>query len=692
MNDDVKVEDVRVPAGLKHLMYGYAEYVKDVVCDRAIPEIDGLKPSSRRILYTMQKNNYYSLTKCANVAGAVMKLHPHGDQSIYDTLVRMTDQAEYLNVPFILGKGSFGKVYYAMTPAASRYTECKLAPSSQLLFNDISGVDFVPSHDNKCSEPVLLPVAFPSILVNATMGIAVGMSSNIPSYNLVDVNKATIELIKTGKIAKPLVPDFSSRGVYVEDLHELQKIMEHGKGKIKLRGKWHIEEKQKAIVIDEVPYYTNISVIAKAMKQVEGVYDVKDESDFSGMRLVIVCRDKSKINEVLVALLRDTTMQMTITTNITVIIDGKPQLLGVTQLLNEWVKFRKGVLTKKYNLEMKSVLANIEKYEVLVKLLKDKHNLDLYIENVKKSSEAGKSFLMGYDKRVTKDIASWIMGLSFGTIANVAKKEQYLADLYKRVDDIKHLLSHLDDFICQQLEQINQQYGTARKTEISKDGMVYAKKVKERPVVREVYIEIKDKFIKKHTINTDRTYYPCMSNQDLLVLDSKGRVLRVNLEELPDYTTGLGTYLPVYFGIPDDFTIMGYAIEQDSKSEFFYNDGYVSIFNWGTWLNNKVRRKIVQALPDRFNMCVGRLPKKPYMICITKKGKIGICKTEDFIEKSTSARTKLVGVDKGDQIVYYKGLESNDLMFCISSPEYYMGRCKRLRSFDTFNADYLKNI
>ena len=210
-----------LPQSLNHLVDGYLDYAKEVILERAIPNIDGFKPSQRRILYAMKylerdTDLMKDLTKSAGVVGTTMKIHPHGDASIYETMVRMTDCSEYLNTPFIKGKGSFGHVFSTdEKPAASRYTECMFTKIASECFKGMNGIEMIPSYDNKLKEPLLLPISFPAILCNTSQGIAVGIASNIPSFNFHEVNKATIEFIKTGDIKKALAPDFTTGGCYV---------------------------------------------------------------------------------------------------------------------------------------------------------------------------------------------------------------------------------------------------------------------------------------------------------------------------------------------------------------------------------------------------------------------------------------------------------------------------------------------
>lgn len=687
-NTNVDIND-NIPSGLKTLIKGYSDYASEVVLERAIPAIDGLKPSQRRILYTMYRNKNTHLTKSANVVGEVMKLHPHGDMSIYDTLVRLTDDSKCMNIPYITGKGNFGKVFFTEKAAAPRYTECMLSPYSKLLFGEMSGIDMIPSYDNKFTEPLCLPVAFPTILANPTQGIAVGMASNIPAYNMVEVNNAVIELIGTGSISKPLMPDYATGSVYVRDDAELEKIMKKGKGRIKLRGKWHFEGK--SIVIDEIPYYTNIDSISKIMDEDPNVLDVRDESDFNGLRLVIECRSKARMEEVLVVLLRDTQMQMTIASNISVIINNKPRTLGVTELIKEWIKFRKKVLKKKLKIDLNAVKYDIQRYSFLIKLLNDREAFDKYIECVKKSEADGRAFLRDFDRLVSDDCINWVMGLSFKSISNIGQKQKHLDDLYAQSKQIISDLNNIDGVICNQLREINQKYGVERKTEIGTDDYSYTKSAKEKPAPTKCFVTIKNKFIFKYQTYVNNTI-ECMSNDYILVIDSQSRMLRINLEDIEYFRGSHGTYLPVYLGIPDDFDIIDYHLEEDAKSTYFYNDGYVSVVNWGKSKDNKRKIKVSQRATSQFiNSALINLPTTPYVVCYTVNGRFGIAETK-FMEKSPTARTKLIGVDSDDVIKIACGANFEDLLRLTPNFNNYMGKCKRILKNDTLNIEYFKEL
>ena len=688
---DVRDISDKVPSGLRTLIKGYADYAAEVVLERAIPAIDGLKPSQRRILYTMKRNKNTSLTKSANVVGEVMKLHPHGDGAIYETMVHMVDEGQYMNVPYINGKGNYGKVYFTEGAAASRYTECMLSPEASLMFGEMAGVEMLPSYDNKFTEPAILPAAFPSILANPTQGIAVGMASNIPPYNMVELNNATIELIQTGTISKPLAPDYPTGCVYVEDVPELDKIMKKGKGRIKLRGKWHLEGK--CIVIDEIPYYTNVDRIKNVMNAAECVYDFRDESDFNGLRLVIECKTQAKLEEAMVIMLRDSSMQINMTTNISVIINNKPRQLGVIALLKEWVKFRTKVLKRQYGRELATVRSNIEKYDLLVSILSDKKVLDEFIECIKESEEKGKIYLRSY-KYASAEVYDWIVGLSFKQISNVKSKVDKLNSLKAEAADIEYKLEHLDEVICNQLKDINVKYGKKRITEIGTDDYVYNKAVKAKEAAVKCFVSINDKFVKKCHIRTGANDIECMSDNSVLFIDNQARLLRLDLSEIDYYKGGPGDYLPVVLGIEDNFEIVDFNLEQHKLSTYMYTDGYVSVFDWGSKLGSKKKFKVMQrAISSCVNDIFALVPvDKQYVVCITDQKKYGVFEVKNLAQKSATARTKALTVDSHDRIKAAIGVSLADLLLVFPSFQNYIGRCKHLKKGDQFNFELLKEL
>lgn len=687
-----------IPDALRFLINGYVDYSKEIVVTRAIVAIDGFKPSQRRILYSLaylEGLKEGELTKCANISGTTMKLHPHGDASIYDTLVRMTDSSEVMNVPYIKGKGTFGKVYSTGPAAAPRYTECGLLPITSELFKDMHGTITVPSYDNKLQEPVLLPASFPNILCNATQGIAVGVASNIPSFNFHEVNKAVIEYIETGDILEPLVPDFTTGGNYVEDRKELEKLMTTGKAKIKLRGKWHIEGK--IIVIDELPYYTTTTEIMRQIKDIKNISDVRDESDRKGLRLCIECVNKASIDGVLTEVIRDSNLQMQISTNVVVIVDNTPKVLGIKDVVHHWIEFRKSILERTLKIELESTLVKIEKAKVLVDLLGDKTKRDTLIDKLMKSKHQAIQYLNSLYPDY-KGGLEWIIKMSLESLSEVDSKKRRLEKLLSEEAQIRADLNDIGSLIVRQLKEINAKYRYPRKTEPTEKDYVFEKGtevVKAKPVP--VVIVREGKFIKKMLANPATAHIEglrCMSNDVLSFADNQGRLLRVHLENLEFCNeSDRGVYLPVFLGIQDDFEIVFWDLVEDKKVGYVYTDGYASVIDYSEWLDSKRCTKLTQnGTSDKINLAISEIDfNKPYLLLVTANGEFGFALT-DFKHKSRTARTKLVDVKKNDRIVTVLGVTYVQVLELVSNPEKYMGKISKLRRGDTFNTELFNQL
>ena len=611
-----------IPNSLVNLVEGYLDYAKEVILERAIPGIDGFKPSQRRIMYAMrylERDNDLTkdLTKCGGIAGMTMKIHPHGDASIYDTMVRMTDCAMYLNTPFIKGKGSFGHVFSTdEKPAASRYTECMFTKIADECFKGMDGIEMIPSYDNKLKEPLLLPISYPSILCNTSQGIAVGVASNIPSFNFHEVNKATIEYLKTGEIKKALAPDFTTGGSYILNETELKKLMTTGNAKIKLRGKWHFEGK--VIVIDEIPYYTTVEEIKNAVKDLVGVNDVKDECDRSGFRLTIECANKKLVDTVLKEVLRVSNLQMQITSNIVVIIDNKPQIIGVYDVIKEWVKFRESVLKTEIEKDISRLSALIERYDILVDLMTtDKRDpfLNTLLKDETSNYESTKGLLRNYYPNVSEDIFDWILDRSLRSLKGVGNKQRnYLEELKGQKAAQEADLNNLKGRIIRELEELNKKYKFPRKTEITTEDYTFEDVKKRKPEPIPVLVQCNGMFIKKlKNVPSNAALegvFKCMSDDSVSYLDSTGRLLRVQLD-LIDFNTAneKGTYLPRYFDLDNEFKILDIAVVANKKMGYMYDDGYIAVIDYNEWYSAKRKLKITEdgLAPAYINQMIGRV-------------------------------------------------------------------------------------
>ena len=360
----------------------YMPYAMSVIVSRALPEIDGFKPSHRKLLYTMYKMNLLksARTKSANIVGQTMKLNPHGDGAIYETMVRLTKAYGALNTPFIDSKGNFGKVYSRdMAYAASRYTEAKLSEICAELFGDIeeNAIEFIDNYDGTMKEPVLLPVKFPSILVNANQGIAVGMASNICSFNLKEVCDAAIAYLKneSAEISQYLLgPDFPTGGILLYHPEELKEIYNTGRGSFKVRSKYTYIKKENCIEITEIPYTTTVEAIIDKIEElvktgkIKEIADVRDETDLSGLKLTIDLKRGIDADLLMNKLFKLTTLEDSFNCNFNVLIEGQPKVMGIKEIISNWCLFRAGCIKKKY-------LFNIEKME-------KKHHLLLGLKKI----------------------------------------------------------------------------------------------------------------------------------------------------------------------------------------------------------------------------------------------------------------------------------------------------------------------
>lgn len=692
----------QIPEALHYLIRGYGGYAVEVVTDRAIDGIDGFKPSQRRIAYTMHAlEKVKDMTKSSTVAGAVLKLHPHGDASVYETMVRMTDRSENVPVPFIAGEGSFGKVYSTDPPAASRYTNVMFTPIAEELFREMNGINMIPSYDAKHKEPELLPVSFPTLLVTPVMGIAVGLSTNRPSFNFHETNDMFIEYIEEGTISKYLVPDFTTGGYIVKDEKEFEKIMNTGKGKIKLRGKWYVDGK--TIIIEQIPYYTTENAIKKKIEdEIEtGVSDVIIATDRNyGLRIEVECTNKKVVDEVLTQILRITDLQMTMTTNMVVIIDNKPRVLGVKEIMEEWIKFREVVLQKSLTHDLAYYNQQIARYEVFYDLISDDAKRVPFTDTLAKEGSAkARALLVQWYPEADKDVYDWILDMKVRQFSRKGDNKSKLDNLYQTKAQIESDLGNIRGVIARQLRALNAKYSYPRKTVITEEDYVFENE--EKTIVKAeaipVIVQVNDKFVKKirHNRLTDTLEgIRCMSDDVVSFIDTHGRLLRLALENIEMHTDSeRGIYLPMYLEVEDDFEVVAYEIIQDKKVGYVYSDGFASIVDYAEWVDAKRTTRITQhGVSTLAGSIMGEINfDYNYLMLLTDDGKFGFART-DFKHKHRTARTKLVSMKKNEEITSVISLSYTDILKLVSAPERYMDKITTLAKGDSFDADYFNEL
>lgn len=459
----------------------YMPYAMSVIISRALPEIDGFKPSHRKLLYTMYKMGLLTgaKTKSANIVGQTMKLNPHGDAAIYETMVRLSKGNEALLHPYIDSKGNFGKAYSKnMAYAASRYTEAKLAPICAELFSDIDKdtVDFVPNYDNETTEPTLLPATFPSVLVNANVGIAVSMASAVCPFNLAEVCETTVGLIRNPEhdIMSTLKgPDFPGGGFIIYDEHELKNVYETGRGSIKIRSKYNFDEASNCIEVTEIPPTTTIEAIMdKIIELVKGgkiseISYIRDETDINGLKIAIDIKKGVDPDKLMKKLFRMTPLQDSYACNFNILIGGMPRVMGVREILEEWVAFRKECVKRRIYFELSKKKSKLHLLKGLKKILLDIDKAVKIVRETEEETEVVPNLMIGFGIDETQ--ADYVAEIKLRHL-----NKEYILNRISEIEDLEKSIAEMEDIlkddkkvknlIIDELNEVSRKYRQPRKT------------------------------------------------------------------------------------------------------------------------------------------------------------------------------------------------------------------------------------
>ena len=465
------------------LRENYMPYAMSVIVSRAIPEIDGFKPSHRKLLYTMYKMGLLNgnRTKSANIVGSTMKLNPHGDAAIYETMVRLTRGNEALLTPFVDSKGNFGKVYSRdMAYAAPRYTEAKLDGFCAELFRDIDAdaVDFVDNYDGTMKEPLLLPTTYPNILVSANTGIAVGMASSFCGFNLTEVCRTTIEYIKNPAhdlLSTLPAPDFTTGGELVYDEREMRAIYESGRGSFKVRASWHYDKKENLIEVTEIPYTTTIEAIidkiAELVKagKIREIADVRDETDLSGLKIAIDLKRGTDADKLMAKLMKLTPLMDSCSCNFNVLIAGMPRVLGVRALLEEWTAWRTECVRRRVFFDLGKKKDKLHLLHGLAKILLDIDKAIHIIRETEEDAEVIPNLMIGFG--IDEIQAEYIADIRLRNINKeyILKRTQETEALEKEIASLEAIVSSktkIRGIIIKELEQVIKKYPAERRTRI----------------------------------------------------------------------------------------------------------------------------------------------------------------------------------------------------------------------------------
>lgn len=502
----------------------YMPYAMSVIVSRAIPEIDGFKPSHRKILYTMYKMGLLTgpKTKSANIVGQTMKLHPHGDASIYETMVRMTRGNEALLHPFIDSKGSFGKQYSSdMVYAASRYTEAKLDTFCNEIFSGIDkdAVDFAPNYDNTMKEPVLLPTTFPNILVSPNKGIAVGLSSNICSFNLAEICDGTVEILKNPDVTEEELmevvkaPDFSGGGFLLYDKQRLLSIYKTGHGSFSLRARYVYDKAENCIEIIQIPYSTSLELIMKKLTALvkEGklreIVDFRDEIDLNGFKLTLDLRSGTDPDALMRKLYKQTPLQDDFPCNFNVLINGYPVQTGIIGILKEWIRFRMGCVKRELSFDLKKKQDRMHLLVALAKILLDIDKAIRIVRDTKNDKDVIPNLMEGFG--IDEIQAEYIAEIKLRNLNKeyILNRVKEIEELQKEIEDLADLLkseSRLKKYIAKQLMEIKKKYGIPRKTQLLYDDFA-DDEIKVEPVVDDYRVKLvlsRDGYLKKITMKS----------------------------------------------------------------------------------------------------------------------------------------------------------------------------------------------
>ena len=612
------------------LKSNYMPYAMSVILSRAIPEIDGFKPSHRKLLYTMYNMGLLQggTVKSANIVGRTMQLNPHGDASIYETMIRLARGNESLLYPFVESKGNFGKAYSKnMMYAASRYTEAKLAPISKELFEDINKdtVDFVDNYDNTMKEPTLLPVTFPSILCNVTTGIAVGMASSIVSFNLGEICDTTVALIKNPDhdIAETLpAPDFVGGGYVVYDKDELDRIYKTGRGSVKVRAKYTYDKAYNCIDVTEIPPTTTceaiIDKIVELVKtnKIKELSDLRDETDLKGLRITLDLKRGVDPDALMTKLYKMTPLEDSFACNFNVLIKGYPRVLGVRDILLEWIDFRLECIRRRTQFTLGKKQEKLHLLQGLEKILLDIDKAIKIIRNTEAESDVVPNLMIGFG--IDKVQAEYVAEIKLRHLNReyILKRTKDIEDLIKDIEELQGILDSKNKqkkIIIKELNEVKDKYSGERKSpilyEVDEFDTAVEAEIPDYPVtlfitkegylnkIRTANLRMSGEQKVKEGDEVDKTF-ECSNKDELLVFTDKGHVYKAKVDDFPDgKASQLGAYVPVKLEMEPDEKVVYICVihEYVGYMLFVFENGKVAKVDITAYQTKTNRKKLLKA-------------------------------------------------------------------------------------------------
>ena len=612
----------------------YMPYAMSVIVSRAIPEIDGFKPSHRKLLYTMYKMGLLNgaRTKSANIVGQTMRLNPHGDAAIYDTMVRLSKGYGALLHPFVDSKGNFGKVYSRdMAWAASRYTEAKLSAICTELFRDIDSdtVDFIDNYDNTMKEPALLPTTFPNILVSANQGIAVGMASQLCGFNLGEVCDTTIAYLKNPDCDLTetlLAPDFPTGGEVICDVDALREIYSTGRGGVKVRARWRYDKKENLIEVYEIPYTTTTEAImdkvAELIKagKVREITDMRDETDLNGLKLTIDLKRGTDPDKLMQKLMKSTTLQDTMSCNFNVLIAGMPRVMGVRELLDEWCAWRTECVRRRVYFVMSKKKDKLHLLKGLKRILLDIDEAIRIIRETEAEADVVPNLMIGFG--IDQVQAEYVAEIKLRNINKeyILKRVEETCALQDEIEDLEDILARparVKKIIVAELEDVRKKYAEPRRT-----GIVYGHEVEEyteETAVDDYAVSVflsREGYFKKITpaslrMNAEQKYkegdalaqsFETSNAAEVMFFTDRCQVYKSRLSDFDDTkASALGDYLPARLGMDEGESVVYMVLPGDYRGWmlFFFENGKAAKVELSAYRTTSNRRKLTGAYSDK---------------------------------------------------------------------------------------------
>ena len=653
------------------LEQNYMPYAMSVILSRAIPEIDGFKPSHRKLLYTMYKMGLLNSTrtKSANIVGQTMKLNPHGDSAIYDTMVRLSRGYEALLHPYVDSKGNFGKFYSRdMAWAASRYTEARLDDLCGELFGDIDKdtVDFVDNYDNTMKEPTLLPATFPSVLVNANTGIAVGMASNICPFNLSEVCQTTIALLKDKDhdiLSTLIAPDFPGGGQIIYDKDTLTNIYRTGRGSFKVRARYTYDKSQNCIDITQIPPTTTVEVIVEKVVdlvrqgKIKEISDIRDETGLNGLKITIDLKRGTDAEKLMQRLYRLTTLEDSFSCNFNVLVGGVPKVMGIRELLTEWIAFRVECVRRRTYFDLNKKKDKLHLLRGLQAILLDIDKAVSIVRTTEEESMVVPNLMEGFS--IDEIQAEYVAEIKLRHLNReyILKRTKEIEQLEADIEELQSILdskTKVKTIIVRELQRVSKEYGHPRKTMLLySDEIVEDSDVEEIPDYPVNLFFTKEGYFKKITPQSlrmsgeqklkdgDKVLQQLEETNgcDLLFFTDKATVYKTKASEFPDTKASvLGDYVPAKLTMEEGEQAVYMVATKDYSGYllFCYENGKVSKVELSAYATKTNRKKLVGAYSDKSPLVqVLYLPEDGEVLLSSSAGRYLLLHTEELAAKAT---------------------------------------------------------